>query len=175
MAAEQEGRPAESRRVKQPNSKNCFACGLDNPHGLALSFYELGPDRLESRYSVPDRFEGYPGIVHGGVIASMLDEIVSRTAMIGQHDEFMMTARLEIKYRQPVPTHVELQLLGFLTRRKGRTATARGEVRLPDGTLGAEAEATLVRMPGGPHDRDLLVSLGWRVRPDITGPAEEGA
>lgn len=175
MSTEQESQPTLSKRVKQPNSNHCFACGLDNPHGLALSFYELGPDRLESRYSVPDRFEGYPGIVHGGIIASMLDEIVSRTAMIGQHDEFMMTARLEIKYRQPVPTHVELQLLGFLARRKGRTAFARGEVRLPDGTLGAEAEATLIRMPGGPHAPDLLKSLGWRVRPDEEDAAEEEA
>lgn len=172
MPTEQAGHPAHPERVKQPNSKNCFACGLENPHGLALSFYELGPDRLESRFNVPDRFEGYPGVVHGGIIASMLDEIVSRTAMIGQHEEFMMTARLEIKYRQPVPTQVELQLLGFLTRRKGRTAIARGEVRLPDGTLGAEAEATLVRMPGAPHNPELLKSLGWQVRPDRTDPTE---
>lgn len=152
--------------TKQPNSRNCFACGLENPHGLGLTFYELGPDLLESHYAVPKHFEGYPGVVHGGIIASMLDEMVSRAAMIGQHNRFMMTAKIEIRFRKPVPIEQELNLLARLTRPAGRVATATAEIQLPDGSVAAEAMATLAPMPEGSMDFSVLDSLGWRLYPD---------
>jgi len=171
MAIQPESHGEQSGLLKQPNSRNCFACGLENPFGLGLMFYELGPDRLESHFTVPEHFEGYPGVVHGGIIASMLDEMVSRAAMIGQHNRFMMTAKLEIRYRKPVPTGEELHLQAQLTRPAGRVATAIAHIRLPDGTVAAEAEATLAPMPGGPKDESMLDSLGWRLYPD--NPTEE--
>jgi uncharacterized protein (TIGR00369 family) len=166
MAEHADPRGSDRRPVKQPNSRNCFACGLENPFGLGLEFYELGSDRLESHYTVPAHFEGYPGMVHGGIVASMLDEMVSRAAMIGQHNHFMMTAKLEIRFRKPVPTEQLLLLEATLTRPAGRVATAKAHIRLPDGTVAAEAEATLAPMPGGPQDKDLLDSLGWKLYPD---------
>jgi uncharacterized protein (TIGR00369 family) len=166
MAKQLEQNTPGRQGVKQPNSRNCFACGLENPFGLGLQFYELGSDRLESHFTVPVHFEGYPGIVHGGIIASMLDEMVSRAAMIGQHNRFMMTAKLEIRYRKPVPTGVPLHLEAHLTRPAGRVATATAQIVLPDGSVGASAEATLAPMPSGPYDEDLLDSLGWRLYPD---------
>ncbi len=166
MAIQSDPHAAQAGTVKQPNSRNCFACGLENPYGLGLTFYELGPDLLESHYTVPEHFEGYPGVVHGGVVASMLDEMVSRAAMIGQHNRFMMTAKLEIRYRKPVPTGQGLHLQARLTRPAGRVATATAEIRLPDGTVAAEADATLAPMPAGSTDETMLNSLGWRLYPD---------
>jgi uncharacterized protein (TIGR00369 family) len=170
MANQSDPSPSNRGRVKQPNSRNCFACGLENPFGLGLEFYEQGADRLESHYTAPDRFEGYPGVVHGGIIASMLDEMVSRAAMIGHHNRFMMTAKLEIRYRRPVPTGQKLHLVAQLVRPAGRVATATAQVVLQDGSVAAEAEATLAPMPGAPSDEALLDSLGWRLYPD--GPEE---
>jgi uncharacterized protein (TIGR00369 family) len=152
--------------AKQPNSRNCFACGLENDHGLGMLFYELGQDRLESHYTVPEHFEGYPGVVHGGIVASMLDEMVSRAAMIGPDRRFMMTARLSIRYRQPVPTGVPLHLQAQLTRFTERAATASAQIRLPDGTVAAEAEATLAPLPDESFDHTRLEGLGWKVYPD---------
>jgi uncharacterized protein (TIGR00369 family) len=174
MATQQESQTSPSERVKQPNSRNCFACGLENPHGLGLEFYELGPDRLESHFTVPTHFEGYPGVVHGGIVASMLDEMVSRAAMIGQHNHFMMTAKLEIRYRKPVPTGERLHLTARLTRPAGRVATASAQIDLADGTVAAEADATLVPMPGGSKDDALLDSLGWKLYPDNPPEGSEG-
>ncbi len=174
MAKQLEPHGDHGRPVKQPNSRSCFACGLENPFGLGLTFYELGPDRLESHYTVSEHFEGYPGVVHGGIVASMLDEMVSRAAMIGQANRFMMTAKLEIRYRKPVPTGAALHLQAQLTRLVERMATATAKIRLPDGTVAAEAEAVLVPMPGDRKDGALLDSLGWRLYPDNSTQGREG-
>lgn len=97
---------------KQPNSANCFVCGRDNVNGLGLSFYEVGPDEVAAEVVIPSHFEGYPGIVHGGIVASMLDEIAGRAVLVGDHEHFRLTAKLEIRYRKPVPSGELLRLRG---------------------------------------------------------------
>ncbi len=155
--------------AKQPNSRHCFVCGLENPYGLQLTFYDSGPGRVEATYSVPERYQGYPGRVHGGIVAALLDEAVGRAAMVGDPLHFMVTAKMEIRYRRPVPVGQPLRLAGILGRESGRRATARGELRLPDGTLAAEAEATLVDAEVDPSAAE---ALGWRVYPDGRGPTD---
>ena len=63
---------AETQHEKQPNSKHCFVCGVENDNGLKMTFYTVGDGIVEAEYVVPERFQGYPGVVHGGIIASML-------------------------------------------------------------------------------------------------------
>jgi len=151
---------------KQPNSANCFVCGRDNVNGLGLSFYELGPDEVMAEVVIPSHFEGYPGIVHGGIVASMLDEIAGRAVLVGDHEHFRLTAKLEIRYRKPVPSGELLRLRGVVERRRGSVAFAHTELILPDGTIAAEANAVLVDFPGLPVDEEELKSLGWTVDPD---------
>ncbi len=151
---------------KQPNSANCFVCGRDNVNGLGLSFYEVGPDEVMAEVVIPSHFEGYPGIVHGGIVASILDEIAGRAVLVGEHEHFRLTAKLEIRYRKPVPSGERLRLRGVVERRRGRVAFAHAELNLPDGTLAAEAHAVLADIPGLPVDKDELKSLGWKVDPD---------
>ncbi len=151
---------------KQPNSANCFVCGRDNVNGLGLSFYEVGPDEVMAEVVIPTHFEGYPGIVHGGIVATMLDEIAERAAMIGEHTRFRLTAKLEIRYRKPVPSGKVLRLRGIVVRKSGRIAHTHCELILPDGTVAAEADAVLVDHPGLPGDESVLESLGWTVDPD---------
>ncbi len=151
---------------KQPNSANCFVCGRDNVNGLGLSFYEVGPDEVMAEVVIPSHFEGYPGIVHGGIVATMLDEIAERAAMIGEHTRFRLTAKLEIRYRQPVPIEQLLRLRGIVIRKSGRIAHTHCELTLPDGTVAAEADAVLVDHRGLPGDESVLESLGWTVDPD---------
>jgi acyl-coenzyme A thioesterase PaaI-like protein len=156
---------------KQPNSRDCFVCGLENPYGLHLQFYDDGEGQVMAEYTVADRFQGYPGTVHGGIIASMLDEVVGRTLMAGDPNHFFVSAKLTIRYRKTVPLGQPLKLSGKLIRDRGRTAVAKAELRLPDGSIGAEAEAILVDVPFEITEGVNFERLGWKVYPD--DPASE--
>jgi len=151
---------------KQPGSRECFVCGVENVNGLGLSFYEVGPDEVMAECTIPSHFEGYPGIVHGGIVATMLDEIAERATLIGEHTRFRVTAKLDIRYRKPVPSEQPLRLRGIVVRKKGRIAFARSELILVDGTVAAEADAVLADHPCLPGDESMLESLGWKVYPD---------
>ncbi len=148
---------------KQPNSDHCFVCGRDNPAGLYMQFYDNGENEVESRYTVPGCYQSYPGVVHGGVLAAMLDEVVGRVAMIGDHHHFMMSVRLEVLYRQPVPIETPLHVRGRVVRMRGRLGKAHGEILLPDGTVACEAGITLADIPEKLLDQTRLAELGWRV------------
>jgi len=116
--------------TKQPNSLNCFVCGVENPVGLHLAFYEQPGGEVTCDVTLPERYQGYPGVVHGGIVASMLDEIAGRAAMQGNVERFMMTAKLEVRYRKPVPIGQPLRLVGRLDHRRGRLTVVQGEIRL---------------------------------------------
>jgi uncharacterized protein (TIGR00369 family) len=148
---------------KQPNSNNCFVCGRQNPRGLYMTFYDNGVDEVLSEYSVSEEYQGYPGVVHGGVVAAMLDEAVLRVAMIEDHHHFMMSVRMEIKYRQPVPTETPLRISGRIVRLRGRLGKAVGEIRLPNGTLLAETALTLADVPTEMVANADLEALGWYI------------
>lgn len=148
---------------RQPNSDFCFVCGRNNPRGLYMTFFDNGHDEVNSEYTVPEYYQGYPGIVHGGVVAAMLDEVVARVAMIGDHHHFMMSVRLDIKYRHPVPTATPLRLVGRIVRLRGRLGKAMGEIILPDGTVAAESAITLADIPAEFLVNANLEALGWRV------------
>ena len=57
---------------RQPNSNQCFVCGMKNAFGLQLTFYDNGHDQVWTEYTIPEYLQGYPGVTHGGVIAAML-------------------------------------------------------------------------------------------------------
>ena len=150
---------------KQPNSDYCFVCGRKNEIGLYMTFYDNGRDQVVADYTVHERYQGYPGIVHGGVVAAMLDEVIGRVSMIGDPHHFMMSVKLEVKYRHPVPTHTQLKVVGRIVRLRGRLGKAVGEIILPDGTIAAEATMTLADVPTELLADANLEALGWRIDP----------
>ncbi len=119
--------------------------------------------RLPADYIVPEHFQGYPGVVHGGIVAAMLDEVTGRVHMHGDPPRFMFTARLEIKYRKNVPVGQILRLVGQACKSKAKTATSIGKIYGPDGELLAEAEALLVDVPQDVVSTVDLEALGWKV------------
>jgi acyl-coenzyme A thioesterase PaaI-like protein len=153
--------------MKQPNSLHCFVCGVANSFGLRLKFYEGVPGEVTAEYTVPEEYQGYPGIVHGGIVAAMLDEICGRTLMGSDPPRFMFTAHLNIHYRRNVPVGEPLRLIGHASKNKERSATAIGEIYGPDGTLLAQAEALLVDVPADIVTSTDLEALGWKVYPDV--------
>jgi len=148
---------------KQPNSDMCFVCGRHNPAGLYMQFYDNGENEVCSDYTVPARYQSYPGIVHGGILASMLDEAIGRVAMIGDHHHFMVSVRLQVLYRHPVAVEIPLKIRGRIVRLSGRLGKAQGEIILPDGRIACEAAITLADVPRSILSATNLGLLGWQV------------
>ena len=66
--------PPRATRYPQPNSDTCFICGRSNPVGLQMTFFDNGVDEVYAEHTVPDLYQSYPGLVHGGIVTAMLDE-----------------------------------------------------------------------------------------------------
>ncbi len=150
---------------QQPSARMCFVCGVENAAGLRIKFFDDGPNACRAEVILSDSHQGYPGIAHGGIVATMLDEAAGRAAMSGHPDRFMFTAKIEIRYRQQVPLHRPLTLLARLEKDRGRMATATAEVRLEDGTMAAEATVTLMEIPPDELRKMESERDEWRVYP----------
>lgn len=151
---------------KQPNSADCFVCGVNNPFGLKLKFYDAGFGKVVCKHTVPEHYNGYPGVVHGGIVASMLDEALARAFMSGDPQRFMYTAKLTTRYRMPVPTGKPLRLEGEVVKDRGRLGEARAKLFGPGGELLAEGEALLVDIPEDVLPDEKKDDLDWKVYPD---------
>ncbi len=148
---------------QQPNSKMCFVCGLENPSGLRLRFYDNGKDEVAADFTVQPNHQGYPDVVHGGIVAAILDEAGGRTVMAGDPLRFFMTAKIEIRYRRPVPVGRPIKAVGRLVKLRGRLATATAEIRSAAGDVLAEADLVLTMPPDGLLNTADAERLGWRV------------
>ena len=148
---------------KQPNSDDCFVCGRKNPRGLYMTFYDNGESEVYSEYTVSELYQGYPGVVHGGVVSAMLDEVVARVSFIKDPHHFMMSVTLQVKFRHPVPTETPLKIVGRLVKLRGRLGKAMGQIILPDGQIAAESEMTLADLPAELTAETKLAELGWQV------------
>lgn len=150
---------------KQANSRLCFVCGLENPVGLHLSFYETGPGEVTVDFTPSDHYQGYPGVLHGGIVASILDEAAGRAHMGIFPPRFMFTAKLEVKYRKNIPLGKPLKIIGKAGKDRGRMAEGWSGIYNQEGELLAEANVLLVDVPNPPDPSELEES-GWKVYPD---------
>jgi acyl-coenzyme A thioesterase PaaI-like protein len=152
---------------KQPNSRDCFACGMQNPIGLKLQFYQIAPDEVTAELTPTEEYQGYDGILHGGVIATIMDEAVSRAHMgVDPYaTNFVYTAELTVKYKQKIPIGKPIRVVGKQGKRMRWAMESKGYIYAEDGTLLAEAKAILVDMPEkiSPEEID---EFGWKVYPD---------
>ncbi len=140
-----------SKAVQDPDKLNdettyqrCFACGHRNESGLKLTFRRDGA-RIVADYTPAERYQGFPGVLHGGILATMLDETMGRTGALRQ--EWLMTGKLDIRYRQPAPIDQPLRVWGEIARERNGAIDAVGAVELMDGTVLAEARGMFVRLP----------------------------
>lgn len=94
--------------VTFPQDGGCFGCSASNPAGLAMKFRRRG-EEVYAEYSIPERFHGAPGIAHGGIVATILDEI-SCAAVVFLDDRFVVTGELNVRFERPVPVEVPLKV-----------------------------------------------------------------
>ena len=155
--------------IKQPNSRMCFICGLENPIGLHLHIYDTAPGVVESTYLAPSHFQGYPGVLHGGIVAAIVDEMAGRSLMGSDplNPRFMFTAKMEVKYRKNVPIDRVLKVIGKAGKSKAKSAEAwAGIYDAETNDLLAEGKVLLIDVPAQQFDSSKLDELGWRVYPE---------
>uniref|UniRef100_A0A7V3YKY9 PaaI family thioesterase n=1 Tax=Candidatus Caldatribacterium californiense TaxID=1454726 RepID=A0A7V3YKY9_9BACT len=122
------------------DDRRCFFCGERNPHGFSLRFREEDGWTVAETV-VPWYLQGFAGVVHGGIVASLLDEVMSHS--VKRAGISAVTGTLRVKYLKPCPTEKILVLRGRVRRRKGRIVAAFGEI-LYDGERVAKAEGIFV-------------------------------
>ncbi|MBU2699265.1 acyl-coenzyme A thioesterase PaaI-like protein [Sporomusaceae bacterium BoRhaA] len=119
----------------------CFACGSQNPLGLHLKFQEIN-DTYQTQFTGKKEHQGYAGILHGGIISTLLDEVTAGYLYAkGLH---ALTARLEVRYRHPTPIDQPLTVSGRIHKVKGKVYELFGKIQLADGTVTAEGKTTAI-------------------------------
>lgn len=121
----------------------CFGCGDANPRGLGLEFRQEN-GRAVAEFTPEAYLQGYPGRVHGGGVATILDEAMGWAAYWS--GLWAMTARMTMRFRRPVPLEEQVTVSGWVTRDRSRFLQVRAELRSKRGRLLAEAEGLFVRV-----------------------------
>jgi acyl-coenzyme A thioesterase PaaI-like protein len=130
-----------------------FVHGLNNPAGLHIQYRlerldgDPAPPSGLPRHRVtgewtpdPVRHVGFPGIAHGGLVSAVLDDVMGRSTTLLRR--WVVTGRLEVRYRGPAPADTRLRVEGWMTGVRRRVITTEARLLLPDGAVIAEAQGT---------------------------------
>jgi uncharacterized protein (TIGR00369 family) len=124
---------------------NCFVCGDKNPIGLNVPFYVMD-DRVVAEYIAGPNFEGYKDILHGGILSSLLDEVMIRAVLAKGIN--CLTSEIKVKFKKMVKTGEKLQMEGWLVEDRGRLLVAQGKITNQGGEVVAEGEGKFFRAQG---------------------------
>jgi uncharacterized protein (TIGR00369 family) len=145
---------------------NCFACGTLNTHGMQLEIH-IEEGRAWTELRLDTRFEGWEGIAHGGILCTILDEVMA-WSLVGA-DNWGVTARLAVDFKRPVPVGRTIRAEGWVTELRRRLVTTAGSiVDVADGTLLASADALYVAATPE-RKRELQERYGFRAGSDVPG------
>jgi acyl-coenzyme A thioesterase PaaI-like protein len=160
-------------KTKLPNASHCFVCGLENPSGLQLSFYVNEERQVESQVVIGEQFQGYPGVAHGGIVATILDETLARALMADDPNRLLFTGRLTTRYRKPTPVGEPLRAVGVVLKDRGRMAECASFLYNQDGELLAQAEGLMVDIPPEMPQPTSFEGMSWKVYPDDDAGMDE--
>jgi len=138
---------------------NCFACGTLNTGGLHLDLHVDG-ERCWTDLEIPERFQGWDEIAHGGIVATILDEVMAWSLV--DADSWGLTARLSVAFKRPVPLGQPIHVEGWITESRRRVITTAGRmVAGGSGEVLATAEAIYVAATDD-RKRELKERYGYR-------------
>ena len=158
---------------KQPNSRMCLVCGLKNPLGLKASFFELDNGELMALFRPLKEHQSYPGRLHGGIAAAILDETIGRAIMIPHDDEIWgVTVEFTTRYRKPVPLEEEIRVIGRIGKETKRIFEGTGEILLGDGTVAVEGRGRYLKYPIERIADFDVNEQEWRILPLVDDPEE---
>jgi acyl-coenzyme A thioesterase PaaI-like protein len=128
------------------DDSNCFGCGANNPFGLRLKVRYV-PESAEARITLPREFEGWKNIIHGGIVATLLDEIMAHAVMY--HIGEAVTSALTVSYRAALKVGQEVNVIGRVKERSKRGVVAEAGMRTVDNAeLLAKAESRFILLYG---------------------------
>jgi uncharacterized protein (TIGR00369 family) len=133
--------PTQRVTEAQRQHRRCFACGGENLSGLRLHFVSLGDDEVECEFVASGEFQGYRGVVQGGVVATLLDSAMTNVLL--QRGIAARTAEMRIRFRHPVPVGKKVVVRGKLELSRGSSHVVAGWVLSGQKVL-AEAKATFM-------------------------------
>lgn len=136
--------------------ENCFVCGDKNDIGLKLDFFEKN-GKARAEFTPAKNFEGYKNILHGGILSTLLDEVMIKSILAKKI--LTVTSQIEVKFRKPAVIGEKLIIEGEITGEKGRLILTEGKVFKEDGTVIAEAKGKFFKVEGEIKER-LTNSLG---------------
>ncbi len=127
--------------MQEMKYSKCFVCGHDNPSGLKLDFGFEG-ESAYTWFSSLATFEGYQGVIHGGIIATLLDEVMAK--IILSKKLVAVTADMNVRYRKSLLTGTKVKVSGEITMQKTRTIHTKAVVQDENGTVYAESTAVYI-------------------------------
>ncbi|MEX2246468.1 MAG: PaaI family thioesterase [Dehalococcoidia bacterium] len=144
----------------------CYACGERNERGFHMSFSREG-ERTVCTYTPCQYQQGFPGRLHGGVVATMIDEAMGWAVYHAR--AWGATARLNVRYRKPVPLDGTLRIEAWVVRDRHRLMELRAEVRDASGEVLAEGEGTFMKLDGrtGSELSELARKAGRSDAPEV--------
>ena len=128
--------------LRLEKDKRCFVCGVENPHSLKVKVEQDGANRVKAEFVADDRYRGWSNYLHGGILSLIFDEMLGWLSRFTGHDA--MTARLEVRYRKPVPLGSRLKFSGTLERKVKGILDINLCALLEDGTLAAEGKGRMM-------------------------------
>ncbi len=149
-----------------PWSDTCFVCGEANPCGIHGRFQEVDGE-VHLRIVIDPCHDGYPGVVHGGVVSAMLDETIGWACSVAVH-RLCMTRELTVQFRRSVPSGRPLLVRGWMTGGKGRLLLAAGQIEDEDGAVLARAKGSFYALDQEQSDQ-ILARLKLDGRPARPG------
>ena len=158
---------------KQHISKMCFVCGDRNDFGLHAKFYETDDNQLVAVINPSEQHQGYPGRMHGGLAATILDETIARSICNGKDEQIWgVTIELKTRFRKPVPLGMELKVVGRVTSDGSRFFEGTGEIVLPNGEIAVSAEGKYMKMRIGNIADDQNLDDEWFFADSADDPTE---
>jgi len=149
---------------KQESSKMCFVCGKKNAAGVKASFYETDKDELIAVFRPGQEHQSYPGRLHGGIAAAILDETIGRNINMGRdEDVWGVTLEFSIKYKKPIPLEEDIKVVTRLTEENRRMFKGEGEIVLPDGSIAATGKGRYLKLPIGKIADFDLEENEWKI------------
>ena len=130
--------------VRDDSENVCFGCSPHNPRGLQLRFTRTGDNTVTCRFTAASHLAGAPGVVHGGIQATVLDEalgMAARTGFGGEEEPSLVTAEFRLQYRRPVPLGEPVVVRAELVRADGRDFHVEGRIESEAGEVLTLAEA----------------------------------
>ena len=115
----------------------CIVCGPDNPRGFQLQFATLDDESVEARWEASPDYEGYTGVLHGGIICTLLDEAMAKAVIT--RGWRAMTVELKARYRHHVSSGEQLVIQGRVTGRNRRKILTEASVETVGGSERARA------------------------------------